>query len=167
MKGKKVYDIIFPIWLILFFPPYIFLFLAANFAIDSIVLIICFYAFKIVQKEQVELKRFYWKNIFKVWLYGFLSDIIGVVLLFTILPFLVDLAYLLIGDYTSPGYSAAANAIRFSTFIIAMLLSSCFIYLFGFKITFKNITDQKLKKQLALSIALITMPWTFLLQNNT
>lgn len=47
MKDIKLYNMIFPIWLMLLCPPVIFITIVGNFVIDSIVLIICFKIFKL------------------------------------------------------------------------------------------------------------------------
>lgn len=82
----KTYNVIFPIWFLLFFPPVILITLFGNYVIDSIVLIVCFYLFKI-SNSQINLKTFYKKSILKVWLYGFLADILGALILFLCVMF--------------------------------------------------------------------------------
>ena len=46
MKDDKLYNIIFPVWLFLFFPPVILITLAGNFIIDSLVVIAGYFLFK-------------------------------------------------------------------------------------------------------------------------
>ena len=61
MKDLKTYNVIFPIWFLLFYPPIIFITLIGNYIIDSIVMIACFYLIRGV-KGQFELKDFYKKT---------------------------------------------------------------------------------------------------------
>lgn len=72
MKQIILYNIIFPIWFLLFFPPVIFITLAGNLIIDSLVLVACFFIFNIA-KTQINLNTFYKKSIIEsvaVWLFG-------------------------------------------------------------------------------------------------
>ncbi|NLY77471.1 MAG: hypothetical protein GX080_05205 [Tissierellia bacterium] len=161
MKEIKLYNVIFPIWLLIFFPPVIFIALAGNFLIDSLVLIASFYVYKLATNSN--LKTFYKKNIVKVWLFGFLADAIGAIILFLIV---------ILGDYFELPYEFF-NAISYDPFsnyaavmviLFAMLVSALFIYLFNYKIVFKKvIEDTSARFKVAFTIALVTMPWTFLL----
>lgn len=83
MQPVKLYNVIFPIWLIIFLPPLIFIGLVGNFIIDSLVILACFDIYKL-SAIQNSAKAFYLKTIFKVWLYGFLADIIGAAILFAL-----------------------------------------------------------------------------------
>ena len=75
-KPLKLYNVIFPFWLILFWPspPVILLTLLGNLAIDCLVVFLALLALKHPARGSV-LKRCWWK----VWLFGFLSDVIGAV----------------------------------------------------------------------------------------
>jgi hypothetical protein len=159
MKHNKLYDAVFPIWLLLFFPPVIFITLVGNFIIDSIVILACYDKFKLVNIQNTK-KTFYQKSILKVWAFGLLADIVGTIVLFII-------------DIQLGSWHNISSAISFDPFsdiwaviiiIFAMLVSALCIFFFNYKITFK---DQILNKQqrlyVALTISIITMPWTFLL----
>jgi len=163
MKDMKVYNVIFPIWLIIFLPPVILVTLIGNFLIDSLAAAACFYAFRLAD-QPLELKTFYKKSIFKVWLFGFLADLIGAAVLL-----LIGIAGegplrlpddLLEGIFYDPYSHPAALVILFA----CTLLSGFFIYLFNYRLTFRNlIEDQKNRFKVALALAITTMPWTFLL----
>lgn len=162
MKHTKLYNIFFPIWILLFFPPVIFLTLIGNFIIDSLVVIACFTVFKMANTQN-NLKNFYKDSILKVWGFGFLADILGASILF-----LVEIAgdilnlpdKLIVGiNYDPFSHSAAILIIIFS-----MLVSAVFIFIFNYKFTFTNqIEDEKLRFKVAITIAIVTIPWTFLL----
>ena len=81
MKDIKLYNVIFPLWFVLFLPPVILITLVGNFVIDSLVVIACFFIFKLadIQKSLIE---FYKGSILKVWIFGFIADIIGASILF-------------------------------------------------------------------------------------
>ncbi|TEB07925.1 hypothetical protein Psch_01480 [Pelotomaculum schinkii] len=162
MKEIKLYNVIFPIWFLMFFPPVIVVTLAGNFIIDSLVIVVCFYVFKLAD-SQSSLKTFYMKSIFKVWILGFLADIIGAAILF---------ATGFLGDYFGLSHRLI-SAISYDPFnhtgaviitIFAMLVSSFFIFLFNYRITLRNlILERKIRLNVAITIAIVTIPWTYLL----
>ena len=158
-RGPKIVtlnNVIFPIWLILFFPPVILITLAGNFIIDLVVLLICFYIYKL--GEFIALKELLRKGIWKVWIFGFLADMLGAGLL-------------LIANFSLP--YEWVNGIMFDPFshpasvlfiVIAILLSSTLIFLLNYRVSFiKLIPDKALRLKSALLIAIVTAPWTFLL----
>lgn len=162
MKHIYLYNVIFPIWFLLFFPPVILMTLVGNFIIDSLVILACFFIFKLAEIP-TNAKEFYRKSILKVWIFGFLSDLVGAAILFITG---------ILGDYLGFSYelSSAINFDPFSHFgaviviIIAMLVSAFLIFLLNYKITFKElIRDRSLRLKTSLTLAIVTMPWTFLL----
>lgn len=158
----KVYNVIFPIWMLIFFPPVIFISLVGNFLIDSMVIIVCFFALKI-SKQEFGLKTFYKKSVLKVWLFGFLADIIGAafLFLFLILGSGLGLPYDLESGIS---YDPFSEPLAVIIIVIAMLISSAFIFIFNYHFTFKSLIAEKaLRIKIALTIAIITTPWTFLL----
>lgn len=161
-KDVKLYNVIFPIWFLIFFPPVIFITLFGNFVIDSLVIMLCYAVFKLSQSK-LNLKTFYKGSVLKVWLFGFAADIIGALFLF-----IINLSGTEIGlpnefltgiNFDPFGYPPALFLIVF-----AMLVSAAFILFFNYRFTFaRQIEDKRLRFKVALTIALITMPWTFLL----
>jgi len=162
MKEIKLYNVIFPIWFLLFFPPVILITIAGNFVIDSIVIIACFFMFKLSQTQE-NLKSFYKKSILKVWGFGFLADIIGAAILFTLG---------ILGDYfglpndliAGINYDPFSHPLAVAIIVFSMLVSGVLIFIFNYYFVFKKqIEDKKLRFKVALTIAVITIPWTFLL----
>ena len=83
MKTKKLYNIIFPTFMLFAILPHLWLIsLVGNFIIDSIVIFILFAVF--LKKQQFKL---YKKVIFPIWILGFIADAIGTLYL-TITAFL-------------------------------------------------------------------------------
>ena len=161
-KGIKLYNVIFPIWFLIFFPPVIFITLIGNFIIDSLVTILCFAVFKLTSLK-LDLKTFYKSNVLKVWIFGFLSDIIGAALLFVVSIYGNGMG---LPDKYLAGinFDPFGNPQALIIIIFAMLVSAAFILFFNYRFTFvRQIEDKKLRFKVALTIALITMPWTFLL----
>ena len=161
MKGIKLYNVIFPIWLLLFFPPVILATIVGNFIIDSLVICICYFAFKL--SDNLALKTFYTGSIYKVWVFGFMSDLIGAAILFTtgILGDSLGIPYEI---YSAINFDPFSNPVALAIIVFAMAVSALLIFLLNYKITFKKmIADRHKRLKLALSIAILTLPWTFLL----
>ncbi|WP_050616784.1 hypothetical protein [Bacillus testis] len=162
MKDMKVYNLIFPIWFLLFFPPVIFFTLLGNYVIDSLVVIVSFYLFK-QAKHQLNVKRFYKKSILKVWLFGFLADIIGaaIIFVFGMSGFLFGLSNELMSAIC---YDPFSHPVAVLIICAAMLVSALLIFFFNYACTFKRLIENKKERiKVALTIAIITIPWTFLL----
>lgn len=162
MKEIKVYNVIFPIWFLLFFPPVIFLTLLGNFIIDSLVVLGCFYLFKL-SNQQMNVKAFYKKGIFKVWIYGFLADFAGAAILFFIemLEGSLGISYEVISAIS---YDPFRHPLAVVIIVFSMIVSALLIFFLNYKLTFKTlIEDKALRFKVSLTLAIITIPWTFLL----
>ena len=136
----KILNIIFPIWFMYFYPMFWLIAIPANFIIDSIVLIVSMFILKINEK-----KKFYIRNIWKVFLFGFASDIIGSVLMFTF-SCIFDLANPDALYLTLPG----------------LLISAGLIFIFNYFISFRKI-DKKQRLIFSLIFSIITAPYLFLI----
>lgn len=161
-KSTKLYNIIFPIWFLLFFPPVILLTLAGNYIVDSLVIIVCFSVYKLVNSG-FNLNTFYKESILKVWGYGFLADIIGAVILFVLGLFgdRFGLSYELTSAIC---YDPFSNYLAVIIILGSIAVSAIFIFLFNYKYSFKNLIEEKtLRFKIALTIAIVTAPWTFML----
>ncbi|GAA0738493.1 hypothetical protein [Clostridium oceanicum] len=157
-KTIKLYNLIFPIWILLFFPPFIFVTLIGNYMVDSLVIVGCFFAYKLGNKK-FNLKTFYKKSILKVWLYGFLSDFIGAFILFLLNCFNLSNKLL-----SAISYDPFSNYLAVIIIIVCIFISAVFIFLFNYKFVFKNhIKEEIIRFKISLTIAIITAPWTFLL----
>lgn len=140
-KEMRLYNILFPIWFLLFIPITWVVVLPANFVIDSLVILITMKMIGVKFK-----KRMYKESILKVWGFGFLSDIIGAAFLFVTM-WILELAV--------PGEDYLYLA-------IAVLISAIFIFIFNYKISFKGY-DRNTRFKMALSLAILTAPYTFLI----
>ena len=140
----KLYNVLFPFWMILLFPQIWLIILPGNFIIDSIVLIISMIVLKISDKKQ-----WYKRYIIKIYLFGMLSDIIGagyMLLLMTVFN---------VGRMGDELYLTAP----------AVVISSALIFIFNYFITFKK-TDKLLRLKSSLIFALVTAPYTFLIPSS-
>ena len=148
MSGKKndikMYNVLFPFWMLLLFPQVWLMVLPGNFIIDSLVLIISMFALKIVEKKQ-----FYKRHIFKIYLFGMISDIIGAAYL------LLLMLVFEIGGMGDELYLPAP----------AVIISSALIFIFNYFVTFKK-TDKLLRLKFSLIFTLVTAPYTFLIPSS-
>lgn len=142
MKNSvKVYNVLFPLWMLLLMPQLWLIVLPGNFLIDSLVLAAAMFALKIGEKKQ-----FYKKHILKIFLFGLLADAIGSV-------FLVVMAFVLeMGVYGDEWYMT----------VPAVMISAAFIFLFNYGVTFKR-CERPVRSRLALTFAIVTAPYTFLI----
>ena len=76
MKNLKLYNVFFPVWLLILIPFTWVIAIPVNFIVDSLVI---FISLKFLKIEEAFQK--YKKVIFKVFIFGFLSDFIGSVFL--------------------------------------------------------------------------------------
>ena len=144
MKTTKLYNVLFPFWMLLLFPQLWLIVLPGNFIIDSLVLLASLYILKIADKKQ-----WYKQHIVKIFAFGMLSDIIGAAyMLFLMIVFDVgqmgDELYL-----TLP----------------ALAISAILIFVFNYYITFKK-AEKDLRFKLAITFAIVTAPYTFLVPSS-
>ena len=147
MKNKnsvKLYNVLFPLWMLMLFPAVWLIVLPGNFIIDSAVLLISLFALKVTGKKQ-----FYKKNILKVFVFGLLADIIGSAYMF-ILAF-----YFEVGRMGDELYLT----------LPALLISAVLIFVFNYFFTFRK-ADGKLRLYLPLIFAICTAPYTFLVPSS-
>ena len=161
IKEERLYNIIFPIWLLVAIPPIVFITLPLNFAIDFAVL---FYTMKYLKIEGAKEKT---KSvIWEVWSYGFLSDIIGGV--FMLLVYFLEDFFPAYGDWL---YENLGKAVMFNPFesiwgflwiCTCLLIVGLCIYFFNLKKSFKSLDiPYEDKKKLALSLAILTAPYLY------
>ncbi len=143
-KDIKLYNVLFPFWMILLFPQFWLIVLPGNFIIDSLVFIISMLILKITDKKQ-----WYKKYIFKIYAFGMISDIIGSIYML-IMMFVFE-----IGGVGDEVYLT----------IPALIISAVLIYVFNYYVTFRKV-DKKLRLKMSLIFAIITAPYTFLVPSS-
>ena len=148
MKNDKssirLYNVLFPFWMILLFPQVWLIVLPGNFIIDSAVLLISLAILKIPDKKQ-----WYKKHILKIYAFGMLSDIIGSAFLLLMMI----------------GFEVGQMGDELYLTLPALFISAALIFVFNYFITFKK-TDKKLRLKLALIFTIITAPYTFLVPSS-
>ncbi len=161
-KQTKFYNVIFPIWFLIFLPPVWLIVIPANFLIDTIVLLI---SLIFVCRDTRGVKEFYKRSIIKVCIIGFLCDAVGAGLL--------ALSQFVFADFLDSIVPGTSNAVAYSPFdtplalaivIVSILIAGFLIYFLNEKLSF-NSTNLRLndKKSLAIKLAIFTAPYTFLI----
>ncbi len=157
MKNKKditLYNMIFPIWMIILFPPFWIIAIPLNFIIDSIVFILSLRHLKMREK-----KKIYGKSILKIFFIGFLSDILGSIIIFMIAN--MDKYE----DLLQPlAYEPATTPLTFFIMATAIIFVGTLIYFLNKTFSFRkvNITSRE-KHKLSLYLAIFTAPYTYML----
>lgn len=158
-KDIKLYNIIFPVYMLWLIPPVIFIVGILNFIIDSVVVLI---TEKILKIEDIFSK--YKKVILKVWIFGFLADFIGALFLFITSALFEDLN---IPIKYNIDYNPFGNIYALIITIIGILIAGILIFIFNKKICFKKIDiTEKQRFILSLVMAIVTTPYLFLLPMN-
>lgn len=139
-RSIKLYNVLFPVWMLLLFPQMWLIVLPGNFLIDSLVLIIGMYALKTADKKQC-----YKQHILKIFAFGLASDFVGA-------AFLLLMAVLEISTFGDEWYFT----------VPAMLVSAALIYVFNYFVTFKH-SEAQFRRKMALTFAIATAPYTFLI----
>lgn len=165
-KNIILHNIIFPLWLLWILPAAWIVILPANFLIDLAVILIAMHCLKLSGRKEI-VKRSIWK----IWIFGFISDFIG-----TFFMFLVNIVDSVL-DYQSPlaewWYHNLTNAVTFNPLstpaaflwtILCIFISGICIFLFNYHFCLrKAVPDPLLCKKLSLSLAVFTAPYLFLL----
>ena len=112
-----------------------------NFLVDSAVLIIAMHVLKLTDK-----KRFYLKHILLVFVFGFLSDLLGA------------LSILLLMFFELGGPMGDSPLIT----VPGLLIAAGSIFVLNYFVTFRK-CEKALKLRLALTFAIATAPYTFLI----
>ena len=139
--GERIYNVLFPFWMLMLFPQLWLFILPGNFIIDSLVLILGMVWIKIQDK-----KAFYRKHILKLFGIGILSDMIGSGYM---LIMMVCLEVGRMGD-------------EWCLTLPALGISAICIFVLNYFITFKS-CEKPERLKLALMFAVITAPYTFLI----
>ena len=155
-KNIKLYNILFPVWLLIWLPSWLWLLLIPlNYLIDVLVLR---WGLKARPDRDALCRRLGWR----VCLAGFLSDFIGSALLFICIVL----------DDVSPSFARTQNAIGMDPFrdplavLItagAVAISAACIYLFDRRILARAGVSASEAAPAALKLAVITAPYLFLL----
>lgn len=141
MKNKEIrfYNILFPIWMLMLIPTAWIAVLPINFIVDSLVILITMKAIGVKYKGKM-----YRKSILKVWIFGFVADMIGA------------------GALLGAMYADIFRGDEIYITLPAMLIAALFIFIFNYKISFKEY-NKATRLKMAINLAIFTAPYTFLI----
>ncbi len=160
-KEIKLYNVMFPVWLLFIFPFTWLIVIPANFIIDSLVLLFGMYLLHI--KEKLPL---YKKTIFWVFLFGFVADILGGVIL--LITQFVESDGFFYEYLTAPvAQNPFDNIYALLYTCFAVVVSAVLIYIFNRFISFRKVNNKKTKRILSLLLAVITAPYLFLVPTSS
>lgn len=142
-KEVRFYNVIFPVWMLLMIPVLWAVVIVGNFIVDSIVLLVALAVMKIAEKKQM-----YKKLIFKIYAFGLLSDVIGAVYM------LAMMVVFRIGNDGDEWYLTVPG----------LLIAAALIFVFNYFVSFRKL-ERPLRFKLALTFAVVTAPYTFLIPN--
>ncbi len=162
-KQVKLYNVIFPFWMLMFWPtpPVILLTLFGNLAIDALVLYLALRALKVPDRGGV-MKKAWWR----VWLSGFLADVIGAAWLALGLFGAMALDANGIGWIGDFGMAMTVNPFRHPLALvwtaIGVAAAGVCIYFFDKRALKKcEGLDSRQRHIAALAMAIVTAPWLF------
>ncbi len=161
IKEIKLFNVMFPVWLLFIFPITWLLVIPVNFIIDSFVLLLGMFLLQVDDKLS-----FYKKTVLWVFLFGFAADILGgIVLLIT--QFVEDNAFFY--EYlTAPiAQNPFDNVYSLLYTCLAVVISGILIYVFNRFVSFRKISDKKVKRVISLLLAFFTAPYLFLLPTSS
>lgn len=153
----RLYNIFFPIWMLIFFPPIILVTLPVNFIFDLAVLLLT------MKFLHVEDGRKYAKAvILRVWLCGFAADLLGALLM------LVPVVPLNLGEpLEAVFYNPLAHAESFLWTTMCIAVSAAAIYILNYYFCLRRLSlESRLRRRLSLSLAVFTAPYLYYMPTN-
>lgn len=154
----KLCNVLFPIWILIFFPQVLAIVIPGNLIVDAAVLLIALAVLGCREKGAV-LRRCWWK----VWLLGFAADLIGAA--WMVLGWL--LATWLPGGAETLGkilYNPFGHPAAFLWTAAGVAIAGWFIFLLDRRV-FRSVPEltSRQSTRLALTFAIATAPWLFFL----
>ena len=143
-KDVRLYNVLFPFWMLMLFPTVWLIVLPGNFLIDSLVLLIALRCLGIDEK-----KLWYKRHILKIFTFGMLSDLVGA-------------AYMLL---LMMRFDVGNMGDELYLTLPAILLAATLIFLSNYYIAFRKV-EKPLRLKLALTFAIVTAPYTFLVPSS-
>ena len=157
MKKTRLYNVIFPVWMLFLFPGVWLIALPGNLFIDCAVVLLTLLSLKHTQKWAV-LKKIWWK----IWLLGFAADFVGVAVLWPAVSLSSAVSEKIRPLIEPVLYNCWKSPLALLWTAAAVALSSWAIYCFD-KHTMASCEQLTARERhiVALTLAIATAPWTF------
>ena len=153
MKTEKYYNVLFPVWMLIWFPnPLWSILIPVNYLIDRFVL-------KCSLPKETDRDAFCKKYSTRICLAGFAADLIGSALLFAAMLLWEDDSY---GIANGLNMNPFKNVPTFLIVAFAIAISAVAIYVIDHWILVKAGLDKEQAKHSALYLAIFTAPYLFL-----
>lgn len=152
---KKIYNILFPMWFLFILPSYLWIvFVVGNFVVDSLVTI-----YNLKKQNVDNYMNAYKKSIIKVWVIGFVSDILGSLFLLGLMLVLnkvLEPTDIVLDWITFPWCTILA--------IPGVIVAGVLIYFLNKKLSFTktNLSTEQIRL-ISKYLALITAPYVMLI----
>lgn len=146
----RLYNVLFPIWMLFLWPPIWLVLLPGNFLIDSLVLLLAMTALGYAGRRAV------WKSaIVKVWVLGFAADLAGAA---------VTLGLMLLLDWLAPQWNTFLSPGGQLLVLPGIAVAGVLIYLLNRRFSFRKtqLTAGQIHR-LSLALAVFTAPYTMLI----
>ena len=143
--GTRLYNVLFPVWMLILLPPIWLIVFPGNFIIDSAVLLISLRCLSAPDKW-----TFYKKHILLIFAFGMLADFVGA-------GFLLLLAF----AFEAGGPMGDSPLVT----IPAIIISAALIFVFNYFVTFRK-NEKNVRLRLSLIFAIATAPYTFLIPSS-
>ncbi len=146
-RDFRLYNIIFPFWILYFSPPFIIYAFLGNLIIDSIVIL-----YTIRSKNIFITRKKLFLYILFAFIFGFIADFIGAFIIWLLSIKLNFISGFSLGDVKS-----------FFVYILIIIFTGFLIYEFNYKYTRYIFVNNYHCRRIALRMGIITAPWLFLL----
>ena len=154
----KLYNVLFPLWILIFFPQVLAIVIPGNLIVDAAELLIALAVLGCREKGAV-IRKCWWK----VWLLGFAADLIGA-------------AWMVLGWFVTswvPSLDSSLGKILYNPFghpaaflwtAAGVAIAGWFIFLLDRRV-FRSVPEltSRQSTRLALTFAIVTAPWLFFL----
>ena len=140
----KLYNVLFPFWMLLLVPSLWLIVLPGNFVIDSLVLLAAMAIFRVAER-----KRWYKQYIVPIFCFGIRSDLIGS-------------AYMLLMTVV---FQLGRMGDEWYLTVPAILIAAVAIFLLNYFVTFRR-EEKAIRLKMALTFAIVTAPYTFLIPSS-
>ena len=154
----KLCNVLFPIWILIFFPQVLAIVIPGNLIVDAAVLLLAL-AFLGCREKGAVIRKCWWK----VWLLGFAADLIGA-------------AWMVLGWFVTswvPSLDSSLGKILYNPFghpaaflwtAAGVAIAGWFIFLLDRRV-FRSVPEltSRQSTRLALTFAIVTAPWLFFL----
>ena len=164
-KQTRIYNVLLPIWLLFLFPQVLVFVIPGNLVIDCAVLFFALLALKHTQKKAV-VKKLWWK----FWLLGFAADAVGVAWMLLGWQVTAWASHLMgtVGWLEDIGMALTVNPFRHPMALLWTLggvaLAGVCIYFFDRRAMGScELLDGRQQHVIALTMAVVTAPWLFLI----